>query len=413
VGFGGHFVHNLTALQVKNAKPGDKLSDGGGLRLDVDKAGNKQWILRFTSPVTGRERYMGLGPLADVPLAKARDAAQEARGLLRQHLDPIEHRNGKRAEAKAEASRGVTFKVYTEGYITAHEGTWKNPKHRQQWKNSLTSYAFPIVGHLPVADVDTAAVLTVLRPLWEAKKVETGSRVRGRIETVLSAAKAEGLRVGENPALWRGHLDQLLPSKRKVRKVEHHAALPYGEAPAFMASLAKDTSESARLLRFIILTATRYSEAALADGAEVDWERRLWTVPPARMKGARPHEVPLSDAAMAVLGDRCGGRLFSASDVSLANCIARHTATPATTHGFRSTFRDWAGDCTSFPREIAEMALAHALDDETEAAYRRATALAKRRKLMDAWAHYLRAPLPKRENRASELLSASARHPPS
>jgi integrase len=387
VDFGGHFMHKLTALLVKSARPGDKLSDGGGLRLDVDRAGNASWCFRFTSPTTGRERFMGLGPVGDVSLAKAREAAQEARGLLRQGKDPIEHRREQRAEAKAEASRGVTFKAYAERYITAHEATWKNPKHQQQWKNSLATYAYPVLGHLPIVDVDTAAALAVLRPLWEAKKVETGSRVRGRIEAILSAAKVEGLRIGENPALWRGHLDQLLPSKRKVRKVQHHPALPYAELPAFMKSLVNDRAEAARLLRYIVLTAARYSEAALAEWSEVSGD--VWSVPAIRMKADKGHVVPLSDAAMAVLGDPGEGRIFSASDVALANCIARHTSTPATTHGFRSTFRDWVGDCTHFPRELAEMALAHALDDETEAAYRRSSALAKRRELMNAWATFV------------------------
>jgi integrase len=370
-------VHKLTVLAVKNAKPGDRLSDGGGLRLDVDKGGNRQWIFRFTSPLTGRERYMGLGPLADVPLAKAREAAAEARGLLRDGKDPIEHRNAKRAEAKVEASRGVTFKAYAEGYVSGHEATWKNSVHRRQWRSTLRDYVYPQIGHLPLMDVDTAAVLAVLRPLWLAKP-ETGSRVRGRIEAILSAAKAEGLRTGENPALWRGHLDQLLPSKRKVRKVRHHPALPYAELPGFMASLANDTSPSARLLRFIILTASRYSEAAKMEPSEVAGD--LWTIAAHRTKAGKKHEVPLTSAAMACLP------VPRVSDVSLANCIARHTATPATTHGFRSTFRDWCRDCTSFPREIAEMALAHAVEDETEAASRRGTALAKRRKLMEAWA---------------------------
>jgi integrase len=381
-------MHRLTALTVRNAKPGDKLSDGGGLRLDVDRKGNGSWIFRFTSPVTGRERFMGLGPLADVSLAKARDAASEARALLRQHFDPIEHRNTKRAAAKAEGSRSVTFQDYAERFISTREASWKNPVHRQQWRNTLRDYVYPVIGATPIADVDTTAVLKALRPLWEAKKVETGSRVRGRIEAILSAAKVEGLRVGENPALWRGHLDQLLPSKRKVRSVKHHAALPYAELPAFMASLAKDTSPSALLLRFIILTAARYGEAALAEWSEIDERARVWRVPASRMKAGKVHEVPLSAEAMAVLGDRSKGRIFSASDASLANCIARHTDTPATTHGFRSTFRDWAGDETTHQRETIEAALAHVIENETEAAYRRSSALAKRRALMETWAQY-------------------------
>jgi integrase len=391
-------MHKLTALQVKNARPGDKLSDGGGLRLDVDKVGNKQWIFRFTSPVTGRERYMGLGPLADVSLAKARELAQTARGLLRDGKDPIEHRNSQRAAAKVDASREVTFAAYAERYIISHEATWKNPVHRRQWRSTLRDYVYPHVGAVAVADVDTATVLRVLQPIWQSVP-ETASRVRGRIEAILSAAKAEGLRTGENPAVWRGHLDQLLPSKRKVRAVVHHAALPYLEIPAFIAELAADTSDAARLLRFIVLTAARYSEAARAEWSEMDLTARVWSVPADRMKAAKEHKVPLSAAALDVLGEPSDGLIFSSaltgrpvSDVALTNCIRRHTDTSATTHGFRSTFRDWAGDCTHFPREVAEAALAHTLDSKTEAAYRRSTALAKRRELMDAWATYCAKP---------------------
>jgi integrase len=370
---------SLTALQVKNAKASEKLSDGGGLRLDVDKNGNRSWIFRFTSPVTGRERFMGLGPANDVTLAQARDAAQHARGLVRNGIDPIEDRNAKRAEAKAEASRSITFKAYTERYISGKEAGWKNEKHRQQWRNSLRDYAYPHIGHLAVADVNTEAVLEALRPIWTEKK-ETARRVRGRIEAILNAAKAEALRTGENPALWRGHLDQVL-ARRKKSDVQHHPALPYAELPKFWKSLTNDTSDAARMLRFIVLTVARYSEVLEMDPAEVAGD--LWTIPAIRMKAERPHVVPLTAAAVACLP------VSRVSDVTLANCIRRHTDKPATTHGFRSTFRDWAGDCTSFPREIAEMALAHALEDETEAAYRRSTALAKRRKLMDAWVHYL------------------------
>jgi integrase len=386
----------LTALQVKNAKPGEKLGDSGGLRLDVDRNGNKSWIFRFTSPVTGKERFMGLGPLADVTLAAARDAAQDARALIREGRDPIEHRNEQRTAAKVEASRGVTFKTYSEQFITLREAGWKNPDHRRQWRNSLRDHAYPHIGHMAVADIDTEAVLSVLRPIW-ATMPDTASRVRGRIEAILSAAKVEEKRTGPNPALWRGHLSVLLPSKKKVRSVEHHPALAFADMPRFFASLCADTSDAAWLLRFIIATAARYSEAALADWREI--KGSLWTVPIARMK-TRPHAVPLSDAAMATLeiareryGDSglifpgaSGGRPIS--DVSLAKCIKRHTAEPATTHGFRSTFRDWTGDKTDFPREVAEAALSHAVGNETELAYRRGTALEKRRALMQAWSDY-------------------------
>ena len=373
----------LTALQVKNAKPGEKLGDGGGLRLDVDRNGNKSWVFRYTSPTTGRERFMGLGPARDVSLATARELASEARALVRQHKDPIEHRKEQRTAARVEASRAITFKVYAEQFIGGREGAWKNPRHRQAWRNSLRDYAYPIIGQLPIADVDTGAVLSVLRPIW-GTKTETASRVRGRIEAILSAAKVEGLRTGDNPALWRGHIAEVLPSKRKVVAVEHHAALPYAEMPAFWKSLMADSSDAARMLRWVILTAARYGEANGMQPGEVKGD--LWTIPAKRMKAGKEHVVPLTPLALKQLP------FEAVSDVSLAKVIKRNTDTPATTHGFRSTFRDWCGDCTDFPREIAEAALAHVLG-EVEAAYRRGDALAKRRELMQAWTAFLNASL--------------------
>ncbi|MCC8954097.1 integrase arm-type DNA-binding domain-containing protein [Bradyrhizobium sp. Pear77] len=367
----------LTAVRVKHAKPGEKLADGDGLRLDVDKNGNASWIFRFKSPVTDKERFMGLGPLRDIGLAQAREAAGAARALIRNSVDPIEHRLAERAKAKAEATGTITFEAYAKQFIAGKEAGWKNEKHRQQWSNSLRDYAYPILGHIAVPDVDTESVLKVLRPIWNVKK-ETARRVRGRIEAILNAAKAEGLRTGENPALWRGHLDQVLARRRKS-EVKHHPALPYEEMPQFWQSLASDTSDGARMLRWIILTACRFNEADEMDVAR-EVKGDLWTIPAARMKAEREHKVPLTDLALAQLPFR------PVSDVTLSNCIARHTDSVATTHGMRSTFRDWAGDCTSFPRDIAEMALAHAVDDETEAAYRRSTALAKRRELMTTWA---------------------------
>jgi integrase len=373
-------VHKLSALSVKNAKPGAKLGDGGGLRLEVDRNGNRRWVFRFTSPTTGGERFMGLGSADDVGLSDAREAAQAARTLVRQHVDPIEARDAARDQAKADAARGVSFETYAKGYIATHEGGWRNPKHRQQWRNSLALYAFPIIGATPIANVDTEAVLKVLRPIWTNKR-ETAARLRGRIEVILSAAKVEGLRTGENPALWRGHIDQLLPGRKRSITVKHHAALPYEQAPAFWKSLAADTSPAARMLRYIILTACRFNEVHAMNGSEIEGD--TWKIPAERMKAGRPHIVPLTPLALDQLP------FEPVSDVSLAKCIRRHTSVPATTHGMRSTFRDWCGDCTSFPRDLAEMALAHKVGDETELAYRRATALAKRRELMNAWADFL------------------------
>lgn len=389
-------LEKLTALQIKKAKQGDKLTDGGGLRLDVDHKGNRSWVFRFTSPATGKERWMGLGSADDVTLQKARAAAQEARELVRNGVDPIERRKEQRATAKVEASRSVTFKAYAEGFIAGREAGWKNDKHRQQWRNSLRTYVYPSAGHLPVADIDTTAVKSVLAPIWESKP-ETANRIRGRIEAILNAAKAEGLRSGDNPAIWRGHLDQILPKQSRKKRIVHHAALPYERLPAFMSSLGADTSIGAALLRFIILTAARYGEAARADWSEIDRARKLWIIPASRMKAGIPHNVPLSAPALAVLDTLEGetGLIFPSlrtgrpiSDVALAKCIQRHTDQPATTHGFRSTFRDWAGDCTPYPREVAEAALAHVIGDETEAAYRRGDALEKRRDLMTAWSKF-------------------------
>jgi len=322
---------------------------------------------------------MGLGPMRDVGLAAAREAASAARSLVRNSVDPIEHRIAERAKVKADATGAITFEAYARRYIAGKEAGWKNDKHRQQWSNSLRDYAHPHIGHLRVCDVDTAAVRKVLDPIWNEKK-ETARRVRGRIEAILNGAKAEGLRTGENPALWRGHLDQFLARRRKS-DVQHHPALPYEEMPQFWRSLAGDTSDAARMLRWIILTACRFNEAdAMNPAGEVKGD--LWTIPAVRMKAEREHKVPLANLTLAQIPFR------PVSDVTLSNCIARHTNSPATTHGMRSTFRDWAGDCTTFPREIAEMALAHAVGDETEVAYRRSTALAKRRALMNEWADY-------------------------
>jgi integrase len=369
----------LTVLQVKSAKPGDKLSDGGGLRLDVDRSGNKSWIFRFTSPVTRKERYMGLGPANDVSLAEARDAAQEARALLRGDVDPIEHRNAERAKVKAEADGTISFQKFAEEYVATHRPGWKNRKHAQQWENTLKAYVYPIIGATPVPAITSDDVVQVLQPIWLTKK-ETAARIRGRIEKIMDAAKAKKLLVGDNPALL-GIIRHLLPAQKRKKSVKHFAALPYEELPAFWKSLSVDPSDAAGMLRWIILTACRFSEARLMDPAEVKSD--LWTIPAGRTKSEREHYVPLVKEALALLPFR------PVSDVALSTCIRRHTKTPATTHGMRSMFRDWCGDETEAAWEVAEAAIAHKVGNETEQAYRRRTALSKRRKLMEAWAGYL------------------------
>lgn len=371
----------LTALRVKNAKPGDKLSDGGGLRLDVDPRGGRAWVFRFKSPITGKERYMGLGPASDVTLALARDAAQAARQLIREGKDPIETRNERKAAAKIEASKSITFQAFAEQFVTTHKPGWKNAKHAQQWENSLTTYVYPLIGTVSVSGVGTDEVVKVLSPIWMVKR-ETAARIRGRIEQILNAALAKNLRTGTNPALL-GVLKHLLPAQKRKRLVKHHASLPYEEMPKFWKSLSDDASDAARMLRWIILTACRFGEAHKMNQAEIKDD--LWSIPAGRMKADRAHFVPLTSLALAQLP------LRPVSDVTLAKCIRRHTNSPATTHGMRSTFRDWAGDETEAAWEVAEAAIAHATGDDTQAAYRRRTALAKRRKLMEDWAAYCEA----------------------
>jgi len=381
-------LHLLTALRVKNATRGEKLSDGGGLRLDVDPRGGRSWVFRYRSPVTGKERYMGLGPAPGIndigaarrSLAEARDAADEARKLLRQGKDPIEHKNEAKAAAKSEAAKSITFQAFAEQFVETHKPGWKNAKHIQQWENSLKTYVFPMIGAKSVASIGQDDVLRVLALVWMEKK-ETAARVRGRIEQILNAATAKGIRTGSNPALL-GIVKHLLPAQKRKQQVRHHPSLPYEEMPEFWKSLSADVSDAARMLRWIILTACRFNEAYALDVAG-EVKDDLWTIPAHRMKGDRVHYVPLTALALEQLPFR------RVSDVTLAKTIARHAQTPATTHGMRSTFRDWAGDETEAAWETAEHALAHAVGSETEAAYRRSTALAKRRKLMDAWSKYV------------------------
>ena len=395
----------LAAIKVGSLKAKGLHADGGGLYLRITASGSKNWIYRYT--LDGKLRDMGLGPLTSVPLAQARKAAAECRRQRLAGLDPIAARRCERAATKHKAD-APTFRQCAEELIASHEIGWKNAKHRQQWRNTLATYAYPILGNLPVADVGTDAVLRVLQQpvpaeksnsasLWNTRS-ETASRLRGRIEAVLSWAKARGLRSGENPAQWRGHLDHLLPARSKVRRVRHHPALPYSEMPAFMARLRESDSISARALEFVILTASRTGEALGARFVEIDLEAKLWTVPAERMKAGKEHRVPLSPRAITIVkemgGIRMSDYLFPGmkqgkplSDMALL-MLLRDLRPGVVTHGFRSTFRDWAAEQTLVPNFVAEAALAHVVADKVEAAYRRADLLEKRRKLMEAWAAY-------------------------
>jgi integrase len=390
----------LSAVRVQSIRKPGYYGDGGGLYLRVAPGGAKGWIFRYGA--RGRRRDMGLGGYPSIGLAKARELAGDCRGMIAVGLDPIAARNEKRAAAAVEAAKAMTFDDCAMAYITAHEAAWRNPKHRQQWKNTLSTYVSPVLGKLPVAAVDTGLVLKVLELIW-ARKPETASRVRGRMEAVLDWAKVRGYRTGENPARWRGHLDHLLPAKAKVRKVEHHAALPYVRIGVFLGALRQQDGIAARALEFLILTATRTGETLGAIWDEVDMEAQLWTIPAGRMKAGKEHRVPLSNAALAVLQQmqaiRHSDYLFPGgrdsrplSEMSLLMLLRRMKHGDITAHGFRSTFRDWAAERTTFPREVAEMALAHAVPNAVEAAYRRGDLFDKRRKLMEAWAAYCAKP---------------------
>lgn len=373
----------LSAQKVKVAGPG-RHGDGRGLFLYVKPSGARSWVLRYQ--VHGRRRDLGLGSFPDVSLAMARDRASEARRLIAEGEDPI---------AKKQQAKPKNFKDAALELIESKRSGWKNVKHAAQWTSTLETYAFPKLGQLQVAKIETVDVIAALTPIWSAKP-ETANRVRQRIEAVLDYASALGIRAGDNPARWRGHLDHLLPKPKKVRAVKHHPALPHAEIADFMAQLATREGVAARALGFTILTAARSGETRGATWAEVDLETKIWTIPASRMKAGKEHRVPLSEAALALLGDARGDDklIFESeakpgkpiSDMSMNAVLRRMEQEDITVHGFRSTFRDWAGETTEFPREVIEAALAHGIKDKAEAAYARSDLFDKRRRLMDSWA---------------------------
>jgi integrase len=389
-------VGKLTALKADKAKATGYYGDGGGLFLQVSRFGTKSWVFRFKA--NGRAREMGLGSLDTWGLAEARERARECRKLRDMGKDPIEERNAVRQQAKLDEAKALTFAECGKGYIDAHQAAWRSPKSLAAWQGTLETYVYPVFGPLPVQAIDTGLVMKVLEPIW-TRTPETAGRVRGRIEAILDWAAARNFRRGENPARWRGHLDKLLPKKTKVRRIEHHAALPYAEVPAFMAELRGQEGIAAQALEFAILTATRTGETIGAKWNEIDLTERLWTIPAERMKGEREHRVWLSDAAIAVIetmaaiphsefvfpGGRTGRPI---SNMAMLMTLRRMGRGDLTVHGFRSSFRDWAAERTGFPAEVAEMALAHAVADKVEAAYRRGDLFQKRRQLSDAWARF-------------------------
>ena len=387
-------IHKLKPISVTKLGPGLH-SDGDGLYLAVGRNGSRSWVIRYM--LAGRTREMGLGSVSAVGLADARRKAQDARKLLAEKVDPIAVRDAQREAIRLETAKAVTFDTCASAYIDAHRPGWKNRKHAQQWTNTLHTYASPVIGKLPVQAVETEHVLKILQPIWTTKP-ETAHRVRGRIEKILDWAKVMKYRAGENPARWRGHLDHLLAAPDKVKRVTHHAALPYAELPAFMAQLRGRSGMSAGALEFTILTAARTNEVIAAQGGEIDFAARMWTVPGNRMKSGRDHRVPLSAAAITVLKSlsRDSDFLFPGgthraphmSNMAMLVLLGRMERGDLTTHGFRSTFKDWARECTNYPGEVSEAALAHVIGDKTEAAYARGDLFEKRRQLMDDWAQF-------------------------
>jgi integrase len=392
-------------------------ADGGGLYLQVTERG-ASWIYRYM--LNKRAREMGLGPLALFGLSDARAKALDARRLRYEGIDPIEARRAERQQARLDTAKAMTFQQCADAYIAAHRAGWRNGKHTAQWKATLATYAGPVVGVLPVQTIDTALVLKVLEPIWVAKP-ETASRLRGRIEAVLDWATAREYRQGENPARWRGHLDKLLPARAKVRKVEHHPALPYSELPSFLIELREQEGISARALEFTILMAARTGETIFARWSEFDLLDKAWTIPAARMKAGKEHRIPLSARALAILKamqvhrHTDGGFVFPRgklgeplSNTTFLRLLRRMGRGDLTAHGFRATFKTWASERTAFQNEIVEASLAHVIGGKVEQAYRRGDLFEKRRRLMQQWAIFCTTPpAQERQNNVAPIRQTS------
>lgn len=385
-------INRLTALKVKNAGPGMH-ADGGLLYLLVKPTGRRSWIFRYRDRESTKLRDMGLGPAWDVSLTEARECAAKFRRMLRDGQDPMKDKHDRKMVARALHAKSMAFGQCAELYIQTHRSGWKNPKHAAQWDSTLRTYCVPI-WKLPVDTVDTALVMKCLDPIWTTK-TETASRLRGRIESVLAWSTVRGLRSGDNPAAWRNHLDQLLPARNKVQKVEHRPALPYAEASAFMIELRGRDSLAARVLELQILTAARPGEAAGAQWGEFDLDGAIWTIPAGRMKAGKEHRIPLSPAAVKLLRalPHISAHVFPGVKnrpitTEAAMKLLKELRPGLTAHGFRSTFRDWAAETTAHPREVIEAAMAHRLKDAAEAAYQRGDLLQRRAVLMKDWANF-------------------------
>ncbi|MCW0235298.1 MAG: integrase arm-type DNA-binding domain-containing protein [Ferrovibrio sp.] len=391
----------LSAVGIGKKKPGMH-ADGWGLYLRVTPGGGRAWIFRYRMEGRTTARDMGLGPWPVVSLADARAEALRLQRLKRQGIDPIEAARAEKAANAAENASGMTFEEAAGRYVKAHAAGWRSAKHAKQWDATLRLYAFPKFGRVQVRAIDTAMVINALEPIWATKTV-TAARLRGRIEAVLDWAAARGLRTGDNPARWSGHLANLLPAKGRVKRTQHHPALPYAEIGAFVAELRKQDGEAARALEFVILTAARTGEAIGATWAEIDLKTAVWTVPADRIKAGKEHRVPLSGRAVEILRQtpealRTGylfagrGKAAPLSNMAMLKLLERMGRDDLTVHGFRTCFRVWCSEQTNFAREVAEQALAHAISDKVEAAYRRTDLFDRRRQMMDAWERFIEAP---------------------
>ena len=386
------------------ADPG-RYSDGGGLYLQVSACKDgvtKSWLFRYMrGGATSRE--MGLGAMSMrkgdgyTTLSQARQKRTKAREMLESGIDPLQVKRAGRAAQRLEAAKSMTFRQCAEEYISSHAAGWKGHKYLRDWRNTLTRHVDPVLGPLPVAAIDTALVLKVLKPIWNTK-TKTAGDVRSRIEMILNWAKIHGYRDGENPARWRGHLDSALPKPSKVTKVKHHDAMPYADVPGFVVELRGKTTVTARVLEWTILAASRSDEALGAEWSEIDVDKRAWTIPAARMKADADHRVPLTDRMVEILTNqsRIGKLVFPTpghgskklSQPAMWKLLRSIRSSSETVHGFRSSFRDWAAEQTAYPSDVIEMALAHTIANKVEAAYRRGDLFEKRRALMVDWASY-------------------------
>lgn len=390
----------LSAIEIKKIVRPGMYPDGGGLYLQVSVSGSKSWIYRYA--ILGREREMGLGPYPGVTLAEARGRAEAGRAARREGADPIEMRRLERQRSQLEAAKALSFREAAESFIRSQSAGWRNDKHCEQWRSTLNTYAYPVFGDLSVQNIDVTLVMKVIEPIW-VTKTETASRLRGRIEKVLDWANARGYREGENPARWRGLLQNLLPKRAKVRGVRHHPAMPYKQIRTFMSALRKQSTAVAQALDFLILTAGRTGEVTGMTWDEVNFGEKLWSIPAERMKAGKSHRVPLSEPALSLLRKRrniaIGPYVFPGrsperpmSNMAMLMLMKRMNLAEFSVHGFRSSFRDWVAEETSHTPELAEMALAHTISNKVEAAYRRGDLLEKRQILMREWSLYCSKP---------------------